>query len=221
METSRKSQYIRNRVCTETDCNNSTIYLSCTRSDLNEVGHILISSSTLKSNVNTSFSFNIYITKLKTHLPLHMTNRWVGPTKWYRNQQPYFRFALIYLELAFELRCWDLKSFSFLLTDNFLSLVNSRLSGIRIFTYLSTVLAHLSLLEYSHKWNSGFRDVFPLRSHAKRGNSRKYSAFGREIIFIESHILEDDIKNNKEYNHKIFRYFWKQTENLAVTELTN
>lgn len=71
METSRKSQYIRNHVCTETDCNNSTIYLSCTRYDLNEVGHILISSSTLKSNVNTSFSFNIYITKLKTHLPLH------------------------------------------------------------------------------------------------------------------------------------------------------
>lgn len=33
--------------------------------------------------------------------------------------------------------------------------------------------------------------------------------------------MKDDIKKNKEYNHKIFKYFWKQTENLAVTELTN
>lgn len=155
----------------------------------------------------------------------HSKNRWVGPTKLTRNRQPYFRFALIYLELAFRIRCWYLKSFNFLLIDNFLSLVNSRLSGIRIFTYLSTVLAHLSLLEYSHKWNSGFRDVFPLRSHVKKDNSRKYSELGREIIFIETHILDRYewmiIWINKKNDHKIFKYFWIQSENLAETELTN
>lgn len=113
-----------------------------------------------------------------------------GSDKINEKSTTHFRFALIYLELAFRIRCWYLKSFNFLLNDNFLSLVNSRLSGIRIFTYLSTVLAHLSLLEYSHKWNSGFRDVFPLRSHVKKDNSRKYSELGREIIFIESHILD-------------------------------
>lgn len=98
---------------------------------------------------------------------------------------------LIYLELVFEFCCWDLKFFSFFLIDNFLLFVNFWLLGIRIFIYLSMVLVYLLLFEYSYKWNSGFCDVFLLRSYVKRGNLCKYLVFGREIIFIELYILDE------------------------------